>query len=108
MKASDIRTGMRVTLRNGETYYAMLNTGCKGVGRFDGDNVLVHKVGKETGWMPLDYYNDSLEYHDLDEDFPEPFSSSDEAEWDIVKIETVDYSVELFCADSYHTIWERE
>ena len=109
MKVSDIRTGMRVTLRNGETYYAMLNTGCERVGRFDSGNILVHKIGKETGWMPLDYYNDSLEYHDqYDDDCPKPDSFSDEAEWDIVKVEAVNYAVELFCPDSYHTIWKRE
>lgn len=108
MKVSDIRTGMRVTLRNGETYYAMLNTGVSGVGRFDGNNILVHKVGTETGWMPLDAYDDNLEYHDnADDDFDSDWGDP-ESNWDIVKVEAADMPTHLFCSRCYKTIWERK
>lgn len=107
MKVSDIRTGMRVTLRNGETYYAMLNCGLPGMGHCNENNVLVHRVGNSTGWMPLDYYNDNLEYHDQDGDFITDEFNDLESAWDIVKVEAVNYAAALFCNDTYHTIWER-
>lgn len=40
MKKSDLRTGMLVTIRNGDYYYVALNTGFGG----EQENVLVYRL----------------------------------------------------------------
>ena len=106
MKKSDLRTGMRVTLRNGETYYVMLNTGLSS----DQGDVLIHKVGHDTGWMPLCQYDDDMLFHD-DPDSVFPFDliqDNHEQEWDIMKVETVYMAAALFMQSYYKTTWTRE
>ena len=103
MKKSELRTGMRVTLRNNETYYVMLKAG-----RIKGqEDFLIHKVGRETGWMPLWMYSeDNLTFHDSDEDIL-PSDTILDAEWDIMKVETFNGATEMFMPSHYKTIWER-
>lgn len=106
MKKSDLRTGMRVTLRNGETYYVMLNTGLSA----DQGDVLIHKVGHDTGWMPICQYDDDMFFHD-DPDPIFPFNlaeDNDEREWDIMKVETVCMAAALVVPSHYKTAWTRE
>lgn len=106
MKKSDLRTGMRVTLRNGETYYVMLNTG---LSSNQGD-VLIHKVGHDTGWMPLCQYDDDMLFHD-DPDSGFLFDLSEEneeREWDIMKVETVRMASSLSVPSHYKTAWTLE
>ena len=104
MKKSDLRTGMLVTLRNKESYYVMLNTG---MGR-EQENVLIHKVGKDTGWMPLSSYDEDMFFHDEPDDIiPSAFEESNR-EWDIVRIYGCSEAAWLYCRDTYKLIWERE
>lgn len=103
MKKSELRTGMQVTLRNKETYYVILNTGLA----FDQGDVLVHKVGGDTGWMPLCQYDSDMCFHDRPDDILPSSSEDDERLWDIVKVESVREAAYLFMSRHYHTIWER-
>lgn len=105
MKKSDLHTGMIVTLRNGESYYVMLNTGFTWS---DQQDVLVHKVLHETGWMPLARYTDDLDYHDDPDSFFPSSSEEDDKLWDIVQVDACREAVYLFQANNYHTIWTRE
>lgn len=104
MRKSDLRTGMRVTLRNKNTYYVMLNTGLYG----EQENVLIHKVGKDTGWLPLNRYAEDMTFHNDDEDDIFPPAPTLDPNWDIVEVEAVHEAAYLTMANNYETIWERE
>lgn len=105
MNKSDLRTGMRVTLRNCESYYVMLNTGLRG----EQENVLIHKIGKDTGWLPLNRYADDMSYHDDDDDDPIfPHDPEYDKCWDIVKVDAVDEAAYLTMVCNYRTVWERK
>lgn len=103
MRKSDLRTGMLVTLRNGNTYYVMLNTGLGG----EMENVLVHKVGKDTGWMSLRNYDDNLLFHDIDDGILPVNSEEEDREWDIVRIDAVSQAASLYCPSQYRVVWQR-
>lgn len=105
MKKSDLRTGMIVSLRNGESYYVMLNTGFTW---HDQNDVLVHKVVYETGWMPLCQYNEDLTYHDDPDSILPSASEEEDRLWDIVQVDACREAVYLFQPNHYHTIWTRE
>lgn len=94
MKKSDLRTGYRVTLRNGERYIVLLN--CKH--RFDyAENILLN--AKQYEWRTLGYFNDDLTHID--------YSSED-----IVKIEEPSHIYAILKENSsdypYETIWTRQ
>lgn len=103
MKKSNLRSGMLVTLRNGETYYVMLNTGLLG----NQENVLVNKVGHNTGWMSLrDYAEDMTNHDDPDSIFPS--TPEEDRLWDIMKVEATVGAGYLCMRHYYKTIWTRE
>ena len=103
MKKSDLRTGMLVTIRNLNHYYVMLNTGMGG----EMENVLVHKVGKDTGWMPLSSYDEDMLFHDKPDDILTSPSEEDERSWDIVRVDGCSEAAWLYCRGTYKLIWER-
>ena len=103
MNKSDLRSGMLVTLRNNDTYYVMLNTGLLG----NQADVLVHKVGDGTGWMPLrDYAEDMTHHSDPDDIFPS--TPEEDRMWDIMQV-SVPRSAAYLCDRRYYrSIWTRE
>ena len=103
MKKSDLRSGMLVTLRNSETYYVMLNTGMLG----SQADVLVHKVGHDTGWMSLRDYAEDMTHHD-DPDAIFPNTPEEDQMWDIMKVEATTHAGYLCMSHYYKTIWTRE
>ena len=105
MKKSDLRTGMIVTLRNKESYYVMLNTGLSG----NQADVLVHKVGNCTGWMPVCQYDDDLLYHDDPDGIFPSASEEDDRPWDIMQVNACREAAYLFLpSNHYRPIWKRE
>jgi hypothetical protein len=54
IKKSDLRTGMRVTKREGDVFTVLLNV------KHDGDKDIDAIVGKDGSWEPLSYYADDL------------------------------------------------
>lgn len=104
MKKSDLRTGMFVTVRNGNHYYVMLNTGMGG----EMENVLVHKVGKNTGWMPLSSYDEDMLFHDEPDDILPSPSEEDDHAWDIVRVDGCTEAAWLYCRETYKLIWKRK
>jgi len=105
MKKSDLRTGMLVTLRNKESYYVMLGTGLG----FTQDDVLVHRVGSDTGWMPLCQYDSDLLYHDDPNEILPSASEEDDRPWDIMQVDACREAAYLFQpSNHYRTIWKRE
>lgn len=105
MKKSDLRTGMFVTLRNKESYYIMLGTGLG----FTQDDVLVHKVGSGTGWMPLCQYDNDMLYHDDPDGIFPSASEEDDRLWDIMRVDACREAAYLFQpSNHYRTIWKRE
>lgn len=102
MNKSDLRSGMLVTLRNNETYYVMLNTGLWG--RMN--DVLCHKVGDDTGWMPLSDYAEDLTHHD-DPDAIFPNTPEEDRMWDIVQVAMCSTASALCTRKHYKTIWTR-
>ena len=103
MKKSDLRTGMLVTIRNGDHYYVAMNTGFGG----EQENVLVHKVGKDTGWLALRNYDDNLLFHDIDDDILPTNSEEGDREWDIIRVDTCSRAASLYCPNQYRVVWER-
>ena len=103
MKKSDLRSGMLVTLRNSETYYVMLNTGLPG----DQADVLIHKVGHDTGWMSLRCYDEDMTHHD-DPDCIFPLTHEEDRMWDIMKVESTAAAGYLCMRHYYRTVWERK
>lgn len=103
MKKSDLHTGMLVTIRNGDYYYVALNTGFGG----EQENVLIHKVGKDTGWLALRNYDDNLLFHDIDDDILPTHSEEDDREWDIIRVDACSGAGSLYCPNRYRVIWER-
>lgn len=104
MKKSDLRTGMRVTLRNGRTYYVMLSTDLA----HDQKDVLVRKVGDGTGWMSLCQYDSDMCYHEEPDDTLPSIPEKNDRMWDIVKVESVRKAGSLFMPQDYLIIWERK
>lgn len=102
---SDLRTGMYVTLRNGESYYVMLNTSLE-----HGD-IMIQKCGQQMEWMPLKNYDDQLCYHDDPDDVLTdifgPDTPENQAEWDIVKVQSAPNVLYICTGIDYNTIWER-
>lgn len=103
MKKSDLRSGMLVTLRNNNAYYVMLNTGLPS----DHADVLVRKVGHDTGWMSLRYYDEDMTYHDNPNDIFSPTPEEDRM-WDIMKVESTDAPGHICMRHYYRTVWERK
>lgn len=109
MKKSDLRSGMFVTLRNGECYYVILNASHP----VSGADLLVRRTNGNLFWMPLRQYDDNLCYHDDPNDVITeilgPSSVDDQAEWDIVSIETPRDITVMFSSkeNTYKTIYER-
>lgn len=104
MKKSDLRTGMIVTLRNGETYHVLLHTGFGG----EQENVLVHKIGTDTGWMPLRPYDEDMKYHDNDNESIFTNDPKDDPNWDIMQVEAVREAAYVLTGRHFKTIWERK
>lgn len=103
MNKADLRSGMIVTLRNGDPYMVLLGTGMTG----NMEDVLIHKVGNDIGWMPLCEYADDLTFHDSDEDFL-PSTPEEDLEWDIIRVEAAREAAYIGLRKHYRTIWERE
>ena len=109
MKKSDLRSGMFVTLRNGECYYVILNA----THPVSGADILVRRDHGDLFWMPLSHYDNDLCYHDDPDDMLVeilgPSSAEEQAEWDIVSVEAPkDITVMFSPKDStYKTIYER-
>ena len=102
MNKSDLRTGMFVTLRNNESYYVMLNTGLIG----DQEGIMVHRIGQDTGWLSLRDYADDMTHHaDPDDIFQ--FTAEEDRMWDIIRVEGVRHTCELYDSRKYKTLWER-
>ena len=104
MKKSDLRTGMIVTLRNGESYHVLLHTGFGGTQ----EDVLVHKVGMDTGWMPLCQYDEDLKYHDTDADSIVPYDPETDPDWDIMQVKAVREAAYVLTSRHFKTVWERK
>lgn len=102
---SDLRTGMLVTLRNGESYYVMLNA-CPSF--LNQEDLLVHKVGDDTGWMPLCDYSEDMTYHDSQDSDIVPVDPDDDPNWDIMQVDTCTSAAYLFRSHRYTTVWKRE
>ena len=93
MKKADLRTGMRVTTRDGHIYIVILNCN-HGWWGIEAD-VLVNPYGKQS-WERLNLYNEDLTCREG------VFSC------DIVKVERPDNISALFNINHcYTTIWER-
>jgi hypothetical protein len=91
MKKSDLRTGMRVTLKNGRSFIVLLNF--KHV--YDKTTDILLSSEGNTSWNCLSYYNDDLTHHDYDGD-------------DIVKVEVPEHAYALFNKSyRYQCVWER-
>ena len=103
MNKSDLRSGMIVTLRNRNHYMVLLNTGMTG----DMEDVLIHKIGDDIGWMPLSEYADDLTFHDPGDGIFPPTPESDQ-DWDIVRVEAAREAAYLSLHKHYKTIWTRE
>lgn len=101
MTKNDLRTGMCVTLRNGDVYYVMLNTGK------EHNDILIRKCGTQMGWMPLEQYDLDMRYHDDPDDIFPPGTAEEQAEWDIIKVQETKYEIYLLTGIDYETIWER-
>ena len=95
MKLSDLKTGMIVTLRNGDEYVVFRN--CKNLYNFDSSDILVN--AKLYSWHNLSKYTDDL-------------CCCPNKEWDVVKVEipyhpystmNIDYERE-----KREVFWERE
>jgi len=82
MKKEDLKTGMRVTIRNGDVYTVFLNTG-------DGDVFC-----RENGYNHFRGYREDLT------------SNDNQIEYDVMKVEEPNGSNILNA--TYHTIWKRE
>ena len=83
IKKSDLRTGMKVTLRNGDNYIVLLNAKHK---YSDNKNILVGYHNYDCcDWLILDRYNEDLTYNDGKFD-----------EFDIVKVEECEHLGHLF------------
>ena len=104
MKKSDLRTGMRATLRNGRTYYVMLGTDLD----YDQKDVLVRKIGSDTGWMPLCQYDDDMRFHDEPDDILPSMPEENNRMWDIMMVEAVRKAECLFMPHDYLIVWERK
>lgn len=102
MTKSDLRTGMRVTLRNGESYYVLLNTGLLGM-----NDVLVHRLSEDTGCVTLRKYAEDLTHHD-DPDDIFPNTPEEDRMLDIVKVSGTCHPSLLCNGKKYRVIWERE
>lgn len=91
MTKSDLRTGMRVTKRDGTKLIVMLNCnyGCD-----YSCNILVNNI--EYCWHDLRFYNEDLTHEKYRED-------------DIVKVEQPNHPYQIFFLDSnkFTTIWQR-
>lgn len=101
MTKNDLRTGMCVTLRNGDVYYVMLNTG------MNHNDIIVQKCGMQMSWMPLDQYDLELRYHDDPDDIFPPGTAEEQAKWDIVMVQKSKYELYLLTGIDYETIWKR-
>ena len=107
MKKSDLHTGMLVTLRTGDEYYVMLNTGSF-ISR-EKDILLKRYSKEEMGWLSLDNYADDLTNHtDPDDMFAEFATPEDDAKWDIVKVSAANKPADLCIPDRYKIIWIRK
>lgn len=92
MKKSDLKTGMRVTLRSGRIFIVLLNF----QHAYDkSTDVLVSP--DSSAWNLLDYYSDDLKHRDYSLD-------------DIVKVEIPEHVYAVFGIGEkkYTTIWKRE
>ena len=104
MTKSELRTGMIVTLRNGENYYVMLNTGLFFKREQD---ILIHKVGRDMGWMSLSNYREDLTHHsDPDDIFP--LTPEEDRMWDIVQVESCNSPCHICTGNHYVITWKRE
>ena len=103
MNKSDLRSGMLVTLRNGYTYYVMLNTGLP----FDQANLLIRNVGNEHGWMPLPYYAEDMTCLGDPEDLL-PSTPEENRKWDIMQVASTNSASHICQRQHYNTIWIRE
>ena len=83
IKKSDLRTGMKVTLRNGDNYIVLLNARHKYSNNKD---ILVgYHNYNICDWVVLDNYNEDLTY-----------SNKERERFDIVKVEECEHLGELF------------
>lgn len=82
MKKSDLRTGMKVTLRNGDNYIVLLNAKHK---YSDNKNILVGCHNYDScDWVILDNYNEDLT------------NNKENKSFDIVKVEECEHLGYLF------------
>lgn len=106
MNKSDLRTGMMVTLRNGGTFYILLNTGMLG----EMNDVLVRRSGNDMGWMPLRNYSEDLRHHDapghiFDEDL---LPDETDRDWDIMEVYAVKAPCYIGIRSRYKLHWKRD
>ena len=92
MKKSDLKTGMKVVLRNGEEYLLLLNTE-EVLGTY---NILIPLCENNSGWLSFDSYNEDLTCED------------GYNEYDIMKVFTP-YCIWTLLYDSFwDKVWERK
>lgn len=93
MKKSDLKTGYRVTLRNGNSYICLMGVDTD---YFSGD-VLVDPKEKSHNWINLSEYNKKMNIKD------------DFREYDIMMVEKPSHPYDiLWHFEGFTIIWERE
>jgi len=89
LKKQDLRTGMRVTIRDGSQYYVLLGIPVGTTGQY------VDVLHNESDLLFLDEYNNSL-------------SDCDNRKYDIIKVEVPLYITDVLDLNAkYKIIWER-
>jgi hypothetical protein len=93
MKKSNLKTGYRVTLRNGDSYICLIGTDTD---YFSGD-VLVDPKAKSHNWINLSEYDNKMNIKD------------DFREYDIMMVEKPSHLYDiLWHFEGFTIIWERE
>lgn len=91
MTKADLKTGMRVTFRNGETAIVLIGCGFSGHIAEESTDVLVNHETKF--WTQINSVNPDL-------------TSSHNKSFDIIKIEMPDHPYSVFGDKVYLTVWE--
>ena len=90
MKKSDLKTGMKVTLRNGYECIVLRNFAYE----FPSDIDVLISINTNHYWFSFDSYNDDLSYDGYNDDLSQQDPQGNE--YDIVKVESPDHALLVF------------
>ena len=98
MKKNDLKTGYRVTLRNGEKMIVLVNPDTYfSDGPYSNSVIAVNPIKDSFGWIDFCNYKDDLVgFDDFDFDF------------DIVEVEKPRHPYDIFYHGRFESIWKRE